>query len=197
MPFKLLHEMLLRASGRWTRATKWDVQYARGRWDYLADLDELGHYSILAGYVQALVPGGDLLDVGCGVGLLRQRLHPASFGRYVGIDFSEAVQRARPLADERTDFVVADMHDYAPEQRFRGIVFNETLTYFADPMAGIARYEEFLEPDGVLLVSLFMKPQVEELWARLAARYDTVDQTLVTNAAGSSWLCRAMTVRAA
>ena len=34
------HELMLRATGRWTPQAKWDVQHARGKWDYLGRLDE-------------------------------------------------------------------------------------------------------------------------------------------------------------
>jgi 2-polyprenyl-6-hydroxyphenyl methylase/3-demethylubiquinone-9 3-methyltransferase len=190
-----LREAWLRAMGKWTRSEKWDTQYAAGKWDYLQRLDELGRYSVLAGYVQWLKPNGVVLDVGCGAGLLRERLHPAAYSRYVGLDFAEAVTRAQPLADERTAFVVGDMHDYVPGETFDVVVFNEVATYFADPVAGLERYVRFLRPGGVFLISMFMAPRATEIWALLDGRYPVIDEVLISNAAGTTWICKALAGR--
>src|SRR5687768_7735334 len=65
------------------RRRRWNRQYAAGEWTWLARPGELARYSILAGYALELKPGGKLLDVGCGEGLLRDRLHPRAFSQYV------------------------------------------------------------------------------------------------------------------
>ena len=187
-------ELWLRARRKWTPSEKWNAAYAHGRWEYLARLDELARYSVLAGYAQWLKPGGSLLDVGCGEGLLRRRLHPTAFGQYTGIDFAEAVARAAHLRDERTEFVVADMTEYAPRHRFDVIALNEVLMYFPDPVLGLARYASQLQPAGVLLVSTFMSPAVEEVWARVGETYIVLDEVLITNRAGTTWLCKAMSM---
>ena len=73
-----------------------DVQYARGSWDYLRSLDELARFSVLAGYCHYLKPNGRILEIGCGEGILQERLDPARYARYVGVDISEeAVRRAQ------------------------------------------------------------------------------------------------------
>ena len=135
-----IRALWLRLRGPWHPESRWDSQQAGGKWDYLGGLEELAHYSVLAGYALELKPGGDLLDIGCGEGLLRERLHPSAFGRYVGVDFGEAVRSAARRADDRTSFVIADMHDYVPDRSFDTIVFNEVLYYFRDPVAGARRY---------------------------------------------------------
>lgn len=185
-------ELLLRASGQWTAQTKWDTQHARGQWDYLTELGERARYSVLAGYAHALKPGGRLLDVGCGAGILRERLHPDAYSQFVGIDFGEAIARAAHLVGDRTTFVAADMHDYDPGQRFDLIVFNESFYYFRDPAAGVRRYEDFLEPDGFFLTSMHLSAKPEEAWRSMSNRYEIVDEVLVANRDGTSWICRAI-----
>jgi 2-polyprenyl-3-methyl-5-hydroxy-6-metoxy-1,4-benzoquinol methylase len=186
---------LKRALGLATAAEKWDDQYARGRWDWLARLDELAHYSVLAGYALELKPGGELLDVGCGEGLFRARLHSNAFSRYVGIDFREAIQRAAPRVDDRTTFELGDMRTYVPTTKFDTIVFNEVLYYFTDPMAGMARYDPFLKPGGILLVSTFIKDVTPALWRQIEERYDLVDRVTITNVRGTRWVCAAMLLK--
>jgi 2-polyprenyl-6-hydroxyphenyl methylase/3-demethylubiquinone-9 3-methyltransferase len=185
-------ELVLRATGRWTPENKWNSQFASGRWEYLANLNERARYSVLAGYVHALKPGGRVLDVGCGTGLLRERLHPDAFARYVGVDFEEAVSRATHLSDERTTFVSADMHEFVPDGRFDIIVFNESSYYFRDPADGVRRYESYLDADGFILMSMHISPKADEAWLQIGPRYEIIDEVLIANRDGTSWICRVM-----
>jgi SAM-dependent methyltransferase len=178
-----------RLIGRGSAAEKWNAQYAAGRWTAFDRLDELAHYSVLAGYALHLKPGGALLDVGCGDGVLRDRLHPAAFSRYVGLDFEEAVARARHRADDKTDFVVGDMHEFTPQTPFDIIVFNESLYYVADPIAELGRYSRWLAPAGLFLISTHLKANTEALWERIGKTYDVIDFTAVANVHGTTWRC--------
>lgn len=188
----LNNSWLQRLFGRRTIQQKWDAQWASERFAWLGRLDELAHYSVLAGYALHLKPAGALLDVGSGDGVLRDRLHPAAFSRYVGIDFAEAIARAQSRVDERTSFVAADMCTFTPDEKFDTIVFNESLYYATDPVAELGRYRSFLVADGVFLVSTHLKPKTEELWASMAARYALIDRVVVTNGAGVQWICGAL-----
>jgi 2-polyprenyl-3-methyl-5-hydroxy-6-metoxy-1,4-benzoquinol methylase len=192
-----LAALVNRLLGRRTAAAKWNAQYAEGRWTAFDRLDELAHYSVLAGYALHLKPGGALLDVGCGDGTLRERLHHAAFSRYVGVDFAEAVERARHRADDKTEFVVGDMREFTPSATFDTIVFNESLYYVSDPIAELARYAGRLAPGGVFLISTHLKSNTEALWAKIAASHDVIDHTTVVNAQGTTWRCGAVQPRRA
>ena len=85
---KLLAERGRRSDGLLQSAQTWEAQYAAGRWDYLGELSELARFSVLAGYICHLKPGGAVLDTGCGQGVLLRRLPVSSYSRYVGIDIS-------------------------------------------------------------------------------------------------------------
>jgi trans-aconitate methyltransferase len=174
------------------RRRRWNRQYAAGEWTWLARAGELARYSVLSGYALELKPGGKLLDVGCGEGLLRDRLHPRAFTEYVGIDFEEAIRRAAHRVDEHTHFVEADMNFFVPDVAFDTIVFNESLYLFRDVAQGLERYESFLAPNGLLLISMHGGTKTQEIWYLLAERYAVVDEVTLTNREGASWTCKAL-----
>jgi SAM-dependent methyltransferase len=175
-----------------TTEEKWDVRWTTDHFSWLGKLDELAHYSVLAGYALQLKPGGAMLDLGCGDGLLRDRLHPAAFSRYLGVDFNEAIARAQSRVDERTAFVVGDLTTYQPESVFDTIVFNESLYYAADGAAELERYARWLAPDGVFLISTHLKPKTEQTWDAIGQRFPILDRVVVTNGAGVQWICGAV-----
>lgn len=174
------------------RRRRWNRQYAAGEWTWLARPGELSRYSVLAGYALEFRPGGKLLDVGCGEGLLRDRLHPGAFTEYVGVDFEEAIRRAAPRIDERTRFFQADMNFFVPDVVFDAIVFNESLYLFRNLADGIERYENFLAPNGVFLISMHGGTKTQEIWSLLAERYAVIDEVVITNRDGATWTCKAL-----
>ena len=174
------------------RRRRWNRQYAAGEWTWLARLGELARYGVLSAYALELKPAGKLLDVGCGEGLLRDRLHPGAFTHYVGIDFEEAIQRAATRSDGRTRFLVADMNFFVPDLTFDTIVFNESLKSFRDVAAGLERYEAFLDRNGLLLVSMHGGMKTQEIWRLLDERYPVIDEVTITNRDGATWTCKAL-----
>lgn len=75
-------------------AEQWDEQYISGRWEYLSSVEQVPRYAIIGAWVELLAPGGSILDVGCGEGILIEWLRSCS--RYEGVDISQvAIARAR------------------------------------------------------------------------------------------------------
>ncbi len=173
------------------REARWNAEWADGAWDRLQALDELGHHAILAGYVARLAPQGALLDVGCGAGTFLELLR-GGYARYVGVDFAEPIQRLAPKASATTAFVAGDMHDFATDERFDLIVFNESAYYFSDLMRGLRQYEGFLAPGGLLLVSMHETPKNLARWAQIGERYRVVDAVTVTNQQGTRWTVKVL-----
>lgn len=176
------------------RERRWNAEYAAGGWSRLGNLDELAHHSVLAGYQRKLKPGGSVLDVGCGEGLLRQQLGDAC-GLYLGIDFAEPIRLATVHATEHTRFMVADMHEFTTTERFDAIVFDESLYYYQDEVAGLRRYAAMLAPHGVLLVSMHRTARTADLWSRIAEEFDSLGDIVVTNRSGVSWVVTALIPR--
>jgi 2-polyprenyl-3-methyl-5-hydroxy-6-metoxy-1,4-benzoquinol methylase len=184
-----------RCDGLLQPAQTWEAQYAAGRWDYLGQLPELARFSILAGYICHLKPGGAVLDAGCGQGILLGRLPSACYSRYVGIDVSgSAIAVAQKQQCERSRFFAVDCEEYSPQEHFDVIVFNEVLCCLRDPLSTVERYARSLNPDGLLLVSLCTaaRGSATILW-RLKRAYATVDEVEVVHGGSKiSWVCAAL-----
>jgi 2-polyprenyl-3-methyl-5-hydroxy-6-metoxy-1,4-benzoquinol methylase len=181
---------------------EWEAQYRDGNWRYLDGCGEIAHYSVIVGYYAYLRPGGSVLDVGCGEGVLQERLSPHGYSRYLGLDISkEAIARANARAPssakagDRTQFLEADVENFrlpAGGPRFDVVVFNEVLYYCNDPLQLLRRFaRETLTKDGIAIISMHRSTTSLRLWRLIeAAQIVAEDQTTVTNAANQSWLLK-------
>jgi SAM-dependent methyltransferase len=175
-------------------ATKeaWEAQYANGGWEFMRGLDELARYSVIAGYLHHLKPGGSVLDVGSGEGLLADHLRPFGYSRYLGVDLSEAaVRQAAVRTDAKTSFIAADAESYTPPERWDAVVLNECVYYFNDPLGTVRRYESLLEEGGVFIVSTFRSRRADVIVRRLLERYRLLEETAVSNRKGT-WVVRVL-----
>jgi SAM-dependent methyltransferase len=180
-------------------ADTWNAQYESGRWTYLGQLSELSRYSVLVGYMVHLKPGGAVLDVGCGEGVLLKRLEPHGYSRYVGVDLSSsAIAGLAERQSERLSFFAADGEYYVPMEQFDIIIFNEVLYFFRDPIGAVERYASSLRSGGILLVSICTCRKGDAILERLKEAYAVLDETRVTHADNQwSWICAALATRQA
>lgn len=162
----------------------WDREYRDGQWGYLAGMDSLAGFASILGYCQFLAPAA-ILDVGCGEGLLAQKLKVLPYRSYLGIDLSPAaVDLAQKLGDERTRFAVADAHRFESDERFDTIIFNQSLYYLADPAAIMTRYRAMLNPGGRLIISMTASPRTKAAWPLIGRMLREEDAMVIWQAGG-------------
>lgn len=167
----------------------WEEQYREGVWTYLEEPAELARYAVVAGAVRRLRPGGAVLDLGCGEGLLAEHLMQDGYRRYVGIDLSVAAVAAAASrrADAATRFAVADADDWPLRGAFDAVVLNECLYYLQEPLEAARRALAALRPGGVLVVSMFRTARTRGL-ARLLARELPLVEEVVLSSRRGAWI---------
>jgi 23S rRNA (uridine2552-2'-O)-methyltransferase len=138
-----------------------------------------------------LARGGRVVDLGCWPGgwlqVAARRVGPT--GRVVGVD----VKSAEPVAASHVVIVTGDLRDDAIVEGVRtalGGPADVVLSDLAPKLSGIrhtdaarhadlvrlaiARSQQWLSSDGILLVKLFMDAEYEGLIAELRERFETV-----------------------
>jgi SAM-dependent methyltransferase len=168
----------------------WDQQYKDGIWRCLRRLPERPRYNQIVGYLNAFKPGGSVLDIGCGEGLMRDYLSKGAYSSYLGIDISaEAIRLATQKGYSEAEFVTADAAEYLPPESYDVIIFNEVLYYLSQPLAVVQRYARFLKPGGLFVVSLFRTPRTEAIRKQLAETYDFTDEIVIAHQqVGMMWI---------
>lgn len=166
---------------------RWNYQYNKGLWDGLKALDELARFSVIVGYVKYLKPGQpEILEIGCGEGLLQQRLQTQNYGRYVGVDISDAaIGIARSLADEKCEYLVADMDTYTPPGAYDLIIFNEVIYYSKHPLKTLQRLATYLKSDGLLIVTINNHKNSDKLWNSIKDGFQLLDEATTITSKGS------------
>jgi 2-polyprenyl-3-methyl-5-hydroxy-6-metoxy-1,4-benzoquinol methylase len=173
----------------------WENQYQNNQWEHLHQLGELAHYNVIRGYINHFKPNADILDVGCGEGVLQRELSSSDYNYYMGIDFSDtAIKNACASSqNEKTFFEQADAHAYQPDRKYDCIVFCESLNCINDPEKLVARLQTFLKPDGIVIVSLFKQLWIDKImWQKVQKNFQIIDKTQVINSKGSAWQCKVL-----
>ena len=174
------------------RPADWDRLFETGAYDRLSSGPERARYSLIVGHCEVLRLRS-ILDVGCGQGVLAERLKRLDYDRYAGLDISpaaiEQAQRERP--DPRNTYLVADAAGFETEARFELIVFNECLYYMEDPAAVVRRYLRFLEPGGRLIVSMYDTLRSSTVWP-LLDMLATEESTQIRSEGIAGWTIKLM-----
>jgi len=132
------------------RSDGWDP----GQYERFASERAQPFYDLLA--LVHPVPGGDVVDLGCGTGELTAQLHArVGAARTLGIDSSTAMlERAAAAATTGLRFEATDIGDFNAEDRFDLILANASLQWVPDHEALLARLTRGLRPGGQLAVQV-------------------------------------------
>jgi SAM-dependent methyltransferase len=176
---------------------RWDAEYSAGQWQFLHGLDQAAHYRVIELFRRRLKPGGAVLDVGCGEGVLYTEAEEMVDARYLGIDPSAAaIAGARHRAGPNARFQLASAENFATEERFDVIVLNESLYYCRDPRATVEKYAAMLVDDGIFIVSMALCGLRDGLtklniWRDIAATTVVVAETSLV-APSAAWIVKAL-----
>ena len=177
------------------RADRWDHQYATGRWEGLKAPLEQARLDTCIALLRRHAAGGDLLEIGCGEGLLLQRLSPDDYRQFVGVDIATvAIQRATRLASNRATFFVANMQRLELDQKFDAVIFTESIYYVSRCDELLRRYARFLREHGVFVVSVFHNRGSPGIWDQIHGAAVPIERATTNNAAGT-WHCEVLRPR--
>ena len=171
-------------------AYKFDLQYARQQWNGLRDTPELARYSVIIGYIYHFFQKPVVADLGCGEGVLAEKMKHTDFAVLLGVDFSEvAIEKARQIPDSRCRFEVGDLNTYVPLGKYDAVIFNESIYYLKNPAQALTRLCSNLNNGGIFIFSIVDKGglQDNDMWQEICTNLQPIDTTRVTNKAGDSW----------
>ncbi len=151
----ILRAVYKRIGTRRRRGNIWDQEFNSGKWDGLKVPAD-----VVSFLMARLAGGGELLDMGCGPGLLEQSLRSMGWqGSYTGVDISgAAIERARSDSGHaNSSWVCSDLAGYSPGHRYDAIVFVESIYYLTPPSAFrlLLEMKRCLNPGGELIVRIW------------------------------------------
>ena len=148
-----------------TRVLKkfWDTRYTKTYHEVLESGNEIGRHGIIAEYIKRLIKRGNILDIGCGTGILAELLDMKVF-YYLGLDISkEAVVKAtEKLPALKSRFKNIRFEDFNTRDLYNVIVCNEVV-YYMDIEILFQKCAKLLDEDGHIIVSIFDFKEGREL----------------------------------
>lgn len=143
----------------WRRKLRWNRQYKKGRWESLKKDIETKRYFQIGEYLKAFGSKNPrILDIGCGDGVLNLRMKDYEYAYFLGIDFSKvSIEKALSINFKNSDFKVADVVNFKPQQNFDAIIFNEAFYYIHDTERHnvLNRMLDSLNDNGIIITSIY------------------------------------------
>lgn len=145
----------------------------KGDWQNLAmSKIQVPRYAAVGRIVGTLCPGGSVLDVGCGEGVLLRYLPNTT--NYLGIEPSKKAAGSASTTCGRDSIVHTTAEEFDAQQRqWDCIIFNEMLYYATAPLMLVRKYSRLLRPNGIMVISIFQKAEPSlkrRLWWTLTGR---------------------------
>lgn len=143
----------------WRRKKRWDKQYKNGRWAAFKDERETNRYGTIIEFLKKYAPNNpSIFDIGCGDGVLNERIGEMPFSYFLGLDFSkESIKQANSKNFQNAEFISADIIGYVPERKFDAIIFNEAFYYIheTERQNVINNLMDHLTENGIVIVSIY------------------------------------------
>jgi len=178
---------------------RWDAGFSAGKYAYLHKPAEQARLAEIAAMIARAGTGPfEIVDIGCGEGLLLHFLDQGRVARYVGVDISAVALSRLPVAALPTLAVNAALGDWGggpPALAPRIVVASEVLYYSPTAVADLARAIRAEPATAGVIVSCVAeradKPNWGEasrrLWAELGETGWTADETRRVSDGATSW----------
>jgi 2-polyprenyl-3-methyl-5-hydroxy-6-metoxy-1,4-benzoquinol methylase len=144
---------------QWRRKRRWDKQYQRGHWENLKSEKESARYNQIIGYLKKYGnPNPVILDIGCGDGVLNERMQGLEFSGFLGLDFSKvSIEQAKTKNFPKAEFISEDIIKFKPDRNFDVIVFNEAFYYIHETEKDnvLNRMLDHLNDGGIIITSIY------------------------------------------
>jgi SAM-dependent methyltransferase len=128
------------------------VEVARSHAEELAKIERGDFWSkVKTTLILELVEGGDVLDVGCGAGLLSEKLLKKGCSLIAIDSDSKAVEITRKKG---VTVFTADITRWQTDKKFDGIVATDVLEHIGDDKAVIKKIYAMLKPNGCFVVNV-------------------------------------------
>ncbi|MFT4849607.1 MAG: 2-polyprenyl-3-methyl-5-hydroxy-6-metoxy-1,4-benzoquinol methylase [Sediminicola sp.] len=143
----------------WRRKRRWNKQYRHGKWENLKSEKEAKRYYQVIDYIKEyshLNPV--ILDIGCGNGVLNERMKGLDFEYFLGLDFSQvSIKQAENKKLPKAEFIAEDVVNFRPQRNFDVVIFNEAFYYIHDTEKDnvLNRMLQNLNKDGIIITSIY------------------------------------------
>lgn len=116
---------------------------------------------------------GQLLDVGCGTGLILSKLSGETNLNCYGIDLSPlAIELAHYHSVSACEAIDLFKYQVKKSERFDFIYIGDVLEHLRNPLAGLIRVKKWLNPQGTILIAIPIQTKLR-LTDRLVFNYES------------------------
>ena len=159
----------------------WDNRYNETYNDVLENNNEIGRHGIIAEYIHRIIKKGNILDIGCGTGILAELLDMELFN-YLGLDLSkEALKKAtEKLPALKTRFKNIRFEEFISNNTYDVIVCNEVI-YYMDIKILLQKCIKLLDKNGHFIVSIFDFKEGKKLMPVIKAKLESPFEITIHN----------------
>lgn len=101
----------------------------------------------------------NILDVGCGTGLISNLFALRYQSRFTGIDFSRGIDIAQKFAIknriDNVEYHKEDFYHYYTRDKFDVVIAQSFLTHVTDPLPALNKLKMHTKPGGTLIFSVY------------------------------------------
>jgi len=188
-----LHKHFLKQYGFGCKVRKdvWEREFGGEAWNYLESEDEKGRYSAIIKLYKQLKPNENILDLGCGKGVLFKYLKQEAGienEQYTGIDISETAISEATKKYPNVTFSYLDFDKHHIDKRFDIIIFNETLYYFNFPIKTLQKCCDFnLNKNGLIIISMYDGDANAFIWKEIESKFSVLKHEVIENSKHQKW----------